>query len=407
MDGVVPLRIWMAQLCGSAPRLFNTAPSAATVPGFSCLQSSSVLPILRAGQHIFSTMATPQTHQCDCHNCQHDSAVDMTNGDGEKDSRMRLLSPTPNPAQSDSGDSPLKPWEKDPRQYYATQFGNMITISAFSGGVQVAVISFMNDLLSGDDLNVQLFYPDPTDTEGKIYSTYSVGIMLGLIGVVLNLTVAAIVALNAALAYHFTVNTPARKASIEKRIVFLMLLQFIAALYSGISLVLLCIRFDLSFTIVAAIFFLSAIIISAYDLIWVFGSQWLSVLTAHPQHLFSLFFSTAAFAFEIVNPSPASMFIISTYAITLMFHVMTALHNSSLSQAIPRRRALFAVVAIAVLWAGCVVATWTLRYRRPEGGTGVREEVKRLVSVVLAGVEALILLGTGIYYKLVRSALTH
>lgn len=180
---------------------------------------------------------------------------------------------------------PRDPWETDPRTYYTTlynQFTSIIMISTFTGGVQAAVLSFMNDILSGAPLSVELFPTGQHNTGGsgrQSYSAYSLGLMLGLLAVSLNLTVAAVAAVNAALSCHFTINPPStgRRPSMEERIIFCMIIQFIASGLAGVSLVLLCFKFDLAFSIVAAVMFFGGILISGYHILALFGARWFTV----------------------------------------------------------------------------------------------------------------------------------
>ncbi|RXW20198.1 hypothetical protein EST38_g5658 [Candolleomyces aberdarensis] len=236
--------------------------------------------------------------------------------------------------------------DKDLREYYTTfynQFANLIMISTFTGGVQASVLSFMNDLLSGTSLNISLFPPDPIDPTRTLYSSFSLGLMLGLLAVALNLTVAAIAAVNAALACHFSLHFPEEneKPSMEARIVFCMLIQFMASGLAGISLVLLALSFDKAFTIVTATLFFAGIVISAYHLVALFGTKWWDKLKNQPLHSISLVISTCAFAFDVSTPSPSSWFTITTYGFTITYHMLAVLHNKSSHGERPRRLAIF------------------------------------------------------------------
>ncbi|KAJ2921821.1 hypothetical protein H1R20_g15274, partial [Candolleomyces eurysporus] len=300
-------------------------------------------------------------------------------------------------AEPQGSSAPLE--KKALREYYNTfynQFANLIMISTFTGGVQAAVLSFMNDLLSGTSLNVSLFPPDPVDPSRTLYSSFSLGLMLGLLAVALNLTVAAIAAVNAALACHFSLYFPKEqeKPSMEARIVFCMLIQFMASGLAGISLVLLALSFDKAFTIVTATLFFAGIVISAYHLVALFGSRWWKKLKKQPLHSISLVVSTCAFAFDVATPSPSSWFTITTYGFTITYHMLAVLHNKSSHGEKPRRLAIFGVGLIAGCWGGCVAVTVTLRHLR---GHWRWDGALMIVIIVLAGLEALILVGVGVY----------
>jgi hypothetical protein len=256
----------------------------------------------------------------------------------------------------------------------------------------------MNDLLSGQTLRVQLFHQDDANSGRHVYSAYSLGLMLGLLAVSLNLTVAAIAAVNAALACHFSLHVPKYKPPMEARIVFCMLLQFMASGLAGMSLVMLCAEFDLAFTIVTAVLFFSGIVISAYHLISLFGLEWFKELKGQPLHAISLVLSTVAFCFDVVSPSQSSWFTITTYGTTVTFHMMAVLHAKSEHADRPRKVYAFVVLVIACMWAGCVAVTSVLRYQRYEGRSDLQEQVSRYVIASLAGVEALVLLVIGVIY---------
>ncbi|RXW19471.1 hypothetical protein EST38_g6397 [Candolleomyces aberdarensis] len=255
----------------------------------------------------------------------------------------------------------------------------------------------MNDLLSGEALKVQLFPVDPADPSRTLYSTFSLGLMLGLLAVALNLTVAAIAAVNAALACHFSLHLPPadHKPSMEARIVFCMLIQFMASGLAGISLVLLSLSFDKAFTIVTAILFFAGIIISAYHLVALFGSQWFTKLRGQPLHSISLVISTCAFGFDVSTPSPSSWFTITTFGFTVTYHMLAVLHNRSSKGDRPRRLAIFGVALIAGCWVGCAIVTATLGHFREAHWH--RDRAVMYLVISLASVEAAVLVSIGGY----------
>ncbi|RXW12858.1 hypothetical protein EST38_g12996 [Candolleomyces aberdarensis] len=268
----------------------------------------------------------------------------------------------------------------DPRGRYTTfynQFANLIMISTFTGGVQAAVLSFMNDLLSGEALKVQIFPVDPADPSRTLYSTFSLGLMLGLLAVALNLTVAAIAAVNAALACHFSLHLPPadHKPSMEARIVFCMLIQFMASGLAGISLVILSLSFDKAFTIVTAILFFAGIIISAYHLVALFGSQWFTKLRGQPLH--------------------TSWGTITTFGFTVTYHMLAVLHNRSSKGDRPRRLGIFGVALIAGCWVGCAIVTATLGHFREAHWH--RDRAVMYLVISLASAEAAVLVAIGGY----------
>ncbi|KAJ2914411.1 hypothetical protein MD484_g6002, partial [Candolleomyces efflorescens] len=293
---------------------------------------------------------------------------------------------------------PTPPWGSgDHRDYFQTfynQFANLIMVATFTGGVQAAVLSFMNDLLSGGSLQVELFPADPSKPSGKTYSTFSLGLMLGLLAIALNLTVAAIAAVNAALACHFTLNKPDKyNPTMEARITLCMLIQFMASGVAGISLILLCLNLDIPFMIVTSVLFFAGILISMYHLISLFAEEWFKELKNQPLHVVSLIISTAAFAFDVSTPTPSSWFTITTYGFTMIYHMLAVLHNRSRkTNELPRRVFIVGVILIAGCWGGCAAVTAALRERR-----GRWEDVCHYVVLVLVSVEGGILLAIGLW----------
>lgn len=249
----------------------------------------------------------------------------------------------------------------------------------------------MNDLLASEAIGAQLFYPDPLDPESLYYSLYSLGLMLGLLAVALNLAAAAIAAVNAALACHFSIHHPPSKPSLEARIVFCMLIQFIASAVAGISLVLLCIQFDFAFTIVIAVLFFSGIVISAYHLISLFGSKWFKQLRGQPLHAISLVVSTVAFCLDVPAPSPISWFTITIYGVTVAYHMVAILQYRPTPRKQPRRLATFVVMAIAAMWVGCAALKSAFTFYPGS----VMHRALQFAVVSLAGLEALVLLAIG------------
>ncbi|RXW20331.1 hypothetical protein EST38_g5513 [Candolleomyces aberdarensis] len=267
-------------------------------------------------------------------------------------------------------------------------------VTTFTGGAQAAVLSLMNDLFGGA-LEVELFPVDSSKRSGKTYSTFSLGLMLGLLAIALNLTVATIAAVNAALACHFTLNKPKNgNPTMEARITLCMLIQFMASGVSGISLILLCLNLDKPFTIVTSIPFFAGIVISTYHLVVaLFGREYFTELRKQPLHVVSLVISTAAFGFDVSTPSPSSWFTITTYGFTIIYHMLAVLHNRTQREdTSPRRVYIVAVLLITGCWAGCAAVTATLRE-----GRGRWENACGYVVLTLASVEAAILLAIGIW----------
>ncbi|TEB15520.1 hypothetical protein FA13DRAFT_1747528 [Coprinellus micaceus] len=261
-------------------------------------------------------------------------------------------------------------WEYDPATYllkFYNQFCNIIMIATFTGGVQASVLSFMNDLLSNDFIAAELFRPDPVDTHRTRYTFYSLGLMLGLVAVALDIGVAAIAAVNAALACQFSISPPEFKPMMEARLLFCMIILFIAFFLSGLSLILLTVQFDSPFTVFLAVLFFACFIIAAYQPIAQFGRKWVSALRRKPRlHLFSLLASTSAFLVSVARARvPSSWYTITVYGFTLMYHIVVVMYEKSPRANIrrPRRVAAFCVTMLAAIWIGCFVVTLTMTQR--------------------------------------------
>ena len=127
----------------------------------------------------------------------------------------------------------------------------------------MAVLSLMNDLLSS--LKIQLL------PEGDSYSLYSLGILLGILAVALNLSVAVISAVNAALASHFSFQPEQKAPNIEARLIFCVIVLFGTAVVSGISLILLSININPCFAICVGALFFSGVGISIHHVLELFA----------------------------------------------------------------------------------------------------------------------------------------
>ena len=122
----------------------------------------------------------------------------------------------------------------------------------------------MNDLLSSS-LGLKLF------PRGDSYSAYSLGMLLGIIAMVLNLAVAVMAAVNVALASHLSLRPEQKAPNIEAGLIFGMIMLFSTAVISGISLILLSINIDCWFTLCVGITFISGVMILIYHILELFG----------------------------------------------------------------------------------------------------------------------------------------
>jgi hypothetical protein len=185
----------------------------------------------------------------------------------------------------------------------------------------VAVLSLMNDVLSS--LEIQLL------AEGDSYSLYSLGIWLGILAVALNLSVAVIAAVHAALASHFSFQPEQKTPNIEAHLIFCVIVLFRTAVVSGISLIFLSININPFFAIrcVGALFFFSGVGISIYRVLALSAFDWLTRML-HPLAILSLALSSLACMFAIAGQPDATLWLtIPNYYFTLTYHLLVDLHN--------------------------------------------------------------------------------
>ena len=216
----------------------------------------------------------------------------------------------------------------------------------FAGGVQVAILSLMNDLLAS--MEFELF------PGGDTYSPYSLGILLGILAVALNLAVAVIAAANAALASHLSLHPPQKSLNIEERFIFCMIVLFGIAIVSGTSLILLSINIDFFFTICVGFLFLSGVGISLYHVLAFFGCEWLGCMYKTPLPASSLVLSTVAFILAIVRPDGTMWFKIPNYYFTLTYHLLVVIQNVPSR---PNRRSITCAFSLCLTWTACSAVT--------------------------------------------------
>jgi len=182
----------------------------------------------------------------------------------------------------------------------------------------VAILSLMNDLLSS--LKIQLL------PEGDSYTLYSLGILLGILAVALNLAVAVIAAVNAALASHFSFQPDQKAPNIEARLVFCVIVMFGTAVVSGFSLILLSSNINAFFAICVGALFFSGVGISIHHVLELFPFDRLKPMK-HPIASLSLFLSSCACMIAISQPDATLWLTIPNYYFTLTYHLLVDLHD--------------------------------------------------------------------------------
>jgi len=234
----------------------------------------------------------------------------------------------------------------------------------------------MNDLLSSLEL-----FPG-----GVFYSAYSSGILLGILAVALNLAVAVVAAVNAALASHLSARPEQKAPNIEARLIFCMSVLFSTALVSGSSLILLSINFDPYFGVCVGVLFLSGVVISIHHVSELFGFHWLKRVYKTPLSASSLILSTVAFIFSFARPNTTIWLTIPYHCFTLMYHLFADIQN------IPFRPGKWSIICAFILclyWAYYSIATFFFHSRSSwfmiAFGVASGLEAIILASIVIVG----------------------
>ena len=158
----------------------------------------------------------------------------------------------------------------------------------------MAVLSLMNDLLSSPELRL-------LPREGDSYSLDSLRMMLGIIAVALNLSVAVMAAANAALASHLALGPEQKAPNIEAHLIFCMIVLFGTAVVLGSSLTLLSINMDPFFTLCVGAVFLSGGLFSILHTLELLGPHWVKRVYKTPLPVSSLILLKMAFIFSVAQ----------------------------------------------------------------------------------------------------------
>ena len=224
--------------------------------------------------------------------------------------------------------------------------------ATFAGGVQVAVLSLINDLLSS--LELELF------PGGDSYSPYSLGILLGILAVALDLAVAVMAAVNAALASHLSLRPEQKAPNIQARLIFCMIVLFGTAAVSGSSLILLSINIDFPFTICVGVLFLSSVGISIHYVLELFGFNWLKRMYKTRLLASSLILSTVAFILAVARPDATMWFTIPNYYFTLTYHLLVVIQNMPSR---PGKRSITSAFILCLFWTACLIVICLVKDR--------------------------------------------
>ena len=206
----------------------------------------------------------------------------------------------------------------------------------------------MNDLLSSPEFRL-------LPREGYPYSLDFLGMMLGIIAVALNLSVAVMAAANAALASHLSLQPEQKAPNIEAHLIFCVIVLFGTAVVSGSSLTLLSINIDPFFTLCW----------SCIPFRWlVFNSPRLGIICPHwlkrvyKTHLsvLSLILLKMAFIVSVAQRDVIIWVTIPGCHFTLNYHVLVDIRNNMPSS--PSKRG-YAFI-LCLYWTACSVTTLAL-----------------------------------------------
>ena len=238
----------------------------------------------------------------------------------------------------------------------------------------MAVLFLMHDLL---DI--------PLLPEGDSYSLYSLGIMLGILAVALNLAVAVMAAVNAALASHFSFQPEQNPPNIEVRLIFCVLVLFGTAVVSGISLILLSININPFFAFCVGALFFSGVVISIYHVWALFGFNRLKRIGQNRLSTFSLLVSSSTCMFAIIGQPDATLWLtIPSYYFTLNYHLLVDLHDLPSR---PGRRGITCAFILCLSWTAFSVVIY---FRNS------RDSAYAITYITLSSAEAIIFAIIGI-----------
>jgi len=215
----------------------------------------------------------------------------------------------------------------------------------------------MHDLLDPKKLEIS--------PKGDTYSTYSLGILFGIIAVALNLVAAIIAAANVAIASHLSLHPPRREYDVEsifkQRLIFCMITQFAIAIVSGISLLLFSLNID-SFLGVCVGFFLFHGFLFLVIFVWQsleFNHEMFKGLST-----LSVVLSTLAFILAVARQKIYPLqSIVCFYFSTLIYHL--CIHSQGIPTEKPHRTNIFYSFVLCLSWMEVSIPPLASHYRDP------------------------------------------
>jgi hypothetical protein len=249
----------------------------------------------------------------------------------------------------------------------------------------------MNDLLSKDSIQAQLFRPNPTELYHPRYTVYSLGLMFGLFAVAVNIGVGAVATANATLACQFrlSVSTPATQPfTMEARALSCMRALFVSFILSGCSLILLSVEFDPTFTVFVGLVLLGGIAIVAYQPVKGYAKGWVKGFDGNELHLCSLVVSAVAFSVGLARPVEAGWYGGASFLLTVVYHIVevSMLSRKDAAKKLTRRVPAFCATVLTFVWGGCVVVMVRWQFH-----LGRVDQVLSYVIASVAGIETIVM----------------
>jgi hypothetical protein len=216
------------------------------------------------------------------------------------------------------------------------------------------------------------------------YSQYSFGILLGILAVAVNLAIAVVAAVNAALASHLSLRPEQKTPNIEARLTFCIIMLFGTAVVSGMSLILLSIHIDFPFTICVGVLFFSGVGISIHHVLELSGFHWLKCMCKTPLPALSLILSTMAFTLAVALRDETIWFIIPNCYFTFNYHLLVDMQNMPSR---PDKRSIAFAFILGLSWTLCSFTTCFVNGP---------DSLYAILSGVVSGLEAITLASIGI-----------
>ena len=214
-------------------------------------------------------------------------------------------------------------------------------------------MSLMHDLHDLPGANLEL------DPQGDTYSLYSLGILLGIFVVAVDLVIATFAAVNVAIASHLSLHPPRKESNFEShfewRLIFCMIMQCGIAIVSGVSLILLSFNINLAFSLCVGTSLAYGFLFLGYFVCWQsFGFNAVECMLKAPLSALSLALSTLAFILNVsLRHKDTTWPTVLAYYLTLTCHSFIYSHRIPLEK--PHRINVGLSIACCGSWISVVI----------------------------------------------------